>query len=91
MTQASQLSAGDLRNAIDALPAALDPERLREIGLDTIRRLAAETWTDHLAHDPGITILESLAYAVADVAYRSQFPIADLGAPSPNQPPIPQD
>src|SRR5262245_59577183 len=35
-------------------------------------------WTDYNTHDPGITILEVLSYAITELAYRTNFPIADI-------------
>lgn len=51
---------------------------LREKALEYIRNSAAETWTDHNVHDPGITILEALCYALADAGFRMNFPMQDL-------------
>ncbi len=51
---------------------------LREEGLDELRKLAGRVWTDHNAHDPGITILEQLCYAITDLGYRASFDIPDL-------------
>ncbi len=58
--------------------AALDFASLREESLARIQRLAGTTWTDHNAHDPGITILEQVCYALTDLAYRAQFEMPDL-------------
>jgi len=33
---------------------------LREEGMELLRDVAAQTWTDHNLHDPGITLLELL-------------------------------
>jgi hypothetical protein len=55
---------------------------------DELAKLAATQWTDYNAHDPGITILEQLDYALSDLAYRASFPVADLLAghgADPNQ------
>jgi len=57
---------------------ALDQRQLFAIGLDRARRLSHQTWTDHNTHDPGITILELLAYGLTDLAYRAGYPIEDL-------------
>ena len=51
---------------------------LRETGLARIQALAGAVWTDHNAHDPGMTMLEALAYAVTDLGYRTGFSTADL-------------
>ncbi len=57
---------------------ALDHAHLQQLGLAHVRRLARQVWTDHNVHDPGITILELLCYALTDLAYRASFPIEDL-------------
>lgn len=57
---------------------ALDQQRLFALGLEHVRRLARRRWTDHNLHDPGITILELLCYALTDLGYRASFPIEDL-------------
>lgn len=61
-----------------ALPPALDYAFLREAGLEHIRHLSSELWTDHNLHDPGITTLEILCYALTDLAYRAGFEAKDL-------------
>ena len=77
-----------LRQAkISPLPPAdpaLDQRLLSGIGLDGVRRLSRRQWTDHNTHDPGITTLELLAYALTDLAYRTRFPIEDLLAAPEN-------
>ena len=40
--------------------------------------MAGNTWTDHNTHDPGITMLEQLCYAITDLAYRIDYDIKDL-------------
>lgn len=51
---------------------------LREQGLKHIQKLAGKVWTDHNSHDPGITILEQLCYAITDLSYRINYDIKDL-------------
>ena len=51
---------------------------LRSLGLKLISKMGTDIWTDFNAHDPGITILETVAYAITDLGYRTQFPISDL-------------
>ncbi len=60
------------------LAPALDYAFLRAEGLAHIQRLSSLIWTDHNLHDPGITALEILAYALTDLAYRTRFPTTDL-------------
>lgn len=57
---------------------ALDQKQLYALGLDHVRRLSRRLWTDHNIHDPGITTLELLCYALTDLAYRSRFSVEDL-------------
>lgn len=60
------------------LPPAEDYERLRAAGFAAVEELASARWTDYNAHDPGITILEALTYALTELGYRTGFDIADL-------------
>ena len=65
---------------------ALDFDLLRKEGLAHIRRLAGYLWTDHNVHDPGITILEQLCYALTDLGYRIEYDIEDLLATGEDDP-----
>jgi len=56
----------------------LDQTWLFSEGLKHVRRLSRRIWTDHNVHDPGVTILELLCYALTDLSYRASFPIEDL-------------
>jgi len=56
---------------------------LRQEGIKHIEKLAGKVWTDYNTHDPGITILEALCYAITDLSYRLSFPIQDLLASPP--------
>jgi len=51
---------------------------LRSEGLKYIEQLSHKLWTDYNLHDPGITILETLCYAITDLGYRTAFPMEDL-------------
>lgn len=55
----------------------LDFEKLRQEGIQYIQELAGSFWTDYNDHDPGITIMEQLCYALTDLAYRTDFEIQD--------------
>jgi len=37
---------------------------LREEGIKYIQKVAGKIWTDYNIHDPGVSILEVLAYAI---------------------------
>lgn len=59
-------------------PLGLDQQPLFDLGMREVRAYARGLWTDHNAHDPGITMLELLCYALTDLCYRACFPIEDL-------------
>lgn len=59
---------------------------LREEGIRLVQELSGKIWTDYNPHDPGVTILEQLCYALADLGFRTDFKIQDLlNARSRNQ------
>jgi hypothetical protein len=60
------------------LPPAQDYTGLRELGVRRIQALSGALWTNHNSPDPGITILEALAYAITDLGYRTGFATEDL-------------
>ncbi len=69
-----------------AYPPAQDFDRLRAEGLQWIQEMASDIWTDYNVHDPGITILEALAFALTDLGYRLEMPVVDLLAlPNPSE------
>nr|WP_294924156.1 hypothetical protein [uncultured Flavobacterium sp.] len=51
---------------------------LRKKGIEYIESLGSQFWTDYNTHDPGITILEVLCYAITDLGMRIDLPIEDL-------------
>jgi hypothetical protein len=57
---------------------ALDYQQLYALGLKHVQHLASRIWTDYNIHDPGITTLELLCYALTDLSYRASLPIQDL-------------
>ena len=61
-------------------PPSMDWQLLRREGIGHIENLASDIWTDYNLHDPGITILEILCYAITDLGYRSNMAPADLFA-----------
>ncbi len=62
----------------EALHPSQNFQNLRNLGLDAIIQTGSDQWTDYNEHDPGITILESLAYVLTDLAYRTDFSITDI-------------
>lgn len=56
----------------------LNFEFLRNQGIQFIQELTGAFWTDYNEHDPGVTILEQLCYALTDLSYRVNFDIQDI-------------
>lgn len=59
----------------------LDYSFLRGKGLEYIEKLSSNLWTDYNTHDPGVTILEMLCYAITDLGNRLEMPIENILAP----------
>lgn len=57
---------------------------LREKSLAELQKLAGQIWTDYNLHDPGVTLLEALIYAMVELGYRQDNPIATLLASHPS-------
>lgn len=71
------------------LKPAEDFYRLRRDGIGFIAEMGSENWTDYNVHDPGITILEAVCYAITDLAYRIGWKIEDiLTPPTPSGDPL---
>ena len=75
ITAISKFAPGDI---------SMDFEQLRTEGISHLEDLATYIWTDFNAHDPGITILEVLCYAITDLGYRANLPIEDILASGAN-------
>lgn len=56
----------------------LDFSFLKQLGMEYIEKYGRQIWTDYNSHDPGITMLEVLCYAITDLGYRINLPIEDL-------------
>ena len=67
------------------LPPYVDFTRLREEGIQHLEKLSTALWTDFNLHDPGITFLELLCYAITDLGYRNAFDTAKLLARAPER------
>lgn len=64
--------------AIEPTQDILDFKYLKELGLAELQKLTGNIWTDYNHHDPGITVLEILAYALTELGFRSQYPVEDI-------------
>ena len=56
----------------------LDFDFLRKSGIAYIEALGSKLWTDYNTHDPGITLLEALCYAITDLGQRMSLPVEAL-------------
>jgi len=65
-------------------PPYLDFEKLRSESVAYLGKLSGQLWTDHNVHDPGITILEELCYALLDLGYRTNLPVEDILSRNPS-------
>ena len=65
-------------------PPYLDFDNLRSSAISYLGNLSGNIWTDHNVHDPGITILEMLIYALMDLGYRTNMPVEYLLARKPD-------
>ena len=59
----------------------LDYSFLRGKGLEYIEQLASNLWTDYNSHDPGVTMLEMLSYAITDLGLRIKMPLENILSP----------
>lgn len=60
------------------LLTSLDYKALRKEGIKYLQELSGKIWTDFNEHDPGVTLLEQICYALTDVAYRTNISIEKL-------------
>lgn len=75
------MSVTNIHTAIPKIVATnddLDFHYLRKLGIQHIEELGGSLWTDYNSHDPGITMLEMLCYAITDLGMRIDLPIQNL-------------
>ncbi|SLM64550.1 MULTISPECIES: hypothetical protein [Dickeya] len=59
---------------------AQDPDNLASLlrdALAEVQRLSGQRWSDYNRHDPGVTLLELLCFALSDLIYRTDFALPD--------------
>ena len=61
----------------EPLRHGLDYYYLKSEGIKFIQQLSGALWTDFNEHDPGVTILEQLCFALTDLSYRTDFDVQD--------------
>ena len=59
------------------IPGLRFKERFEE-GIRLVQQYSGKIWTDYNYHDPGVTMLEYLVYALMDLSYRTNMPVEDL-------------
>ncbi|MGN6826886.1 hypothetical protein [Paucibacter sp. M5-1] len=57
---------------------ALDFEALRSAGIALAQAASGQLWTDYNLHDPGVTLLEALCYALTEDVYGAQQSVPEL-------------
>jgi len=70
---------------------ALDFNYLKEKAIDLLQRNTGKQWTDFNTHDPGITILEVLCYAITELSYRTEYDMVDILENPPHSKEKPKD
>ncbi len=83
MATTTTIDTSTLINTTPPPSQAMDFDFLRAQGITSIQNLASANWTDYNLHDPGITILEALAYTITDLSTRANQPVNDLLASKP--------
>ncbi len=75
---AKQVSELDYIVKMPMLENSQDYAFLRQEGLKQIEKLGHKLWTDYNTHDPGVTFLELLCYAITDLGFRTGYDVKDL-------------
>ena len=55
-----------------------DFEYLKNEGIQSLQLMSGDNWTDFNDHDPGVTILEQVCYALTDLGYRAGFDVEKI-------------
>ncbi len=63
-------------------PVTLNYADLLRDGIKRSQELSGDLWTDYNEHDPGVTILQALCFALTDLGYRTAHPTEDILASS---------
>jgi hypothetical protein len=65
------------RHRIEA-PDPLGFDALRDLGIGWVQEASGQLWTDYNQHDPGVTLLEALCYALTEDVYQARQPVPAL-------------
>lgn len=70
----------------EAQDEALGFASLRQQALDWVQQASGELWTDYNLHDPGVSLLESLVYALTEEVYAARDSVPALLGLDPDNP-----
>lgn len=59
-------------------PTSMNFAELKREGIENIQKLSGKIWTDYNSHDPGVTILENLCFALTELGFKTNFSIEDI-------------
>lgn len=79
------IDINDVNTLLELFDTDLNCDNLKNYALDYVKKIGGKKWNDYTPHDPGITILEELCYAISDIDYRLSFEMEDLIADNPNE------
>jgi hypothetical protein len=70
----------DISNIVEknVSDVSMNFEKLRDEALAYVQKYSGAEWTDFNLHDPGITILEAICFALTDLSFRTGFTITDI-------------
>ncbi len=71
------LPTGIARHRGDS-PDPLGFDALRALGVDRAQQASGRLWTDYNLHDPGVSLLEALCYAITEDVFAARQPVATL-------------
>ena len=57
---------------------SLNYDELLQQGIELIQQFSGNQWSDYNYHDPGITFLEQICFAITDLGYKTNFSIEDI-------------
>lgn len=57
---------------------SLNYDELLRQGIELIQKFSGNQWSDYNYHDPGITFLEQICFAITDLGYKTNFSIEDI-------------
>ena len=77
MNAPQHLTAGISRHRGDS-PDPLGFDALRALGVDWAQQASGRLWTDYNLHDPGVSLLEALCYAITEDVFAARQPAPAL-------------